>query len=173
MPAVGDSVTNLLIMISEGVTAVMILIRRPGPAMNTGYGWAIAIVGTCSPLLIVPGGAQWIPASVAVGMLCAGLLCSISAKIFLRRSFGIVPANRGVQREGPYRIVRHPIYMGYLLAQVGFFAAHASVANAVVYIICWTAMILRISAEEQMLGTDPSYGEYKKAVPYRLVPFVW
>jgi protein-S-isoprenylcysteine O-methyltransferase Ste14 len=173
VPTIGESVPNLLIMVSEGLTALMILIRRPGPAMNTGYGWAIAIIGTCAPLLIVPGGDTWIPSAATVGLMSFGLLCSISAKIFLRRSFGIVPANRGVQREGPYRVVRHPIYFGYLLAQIGFFCVNVSVVNAVVYAACWLAMVLRIRAEEEILGLDPAYAEYQSQVRCRLIPLVW
>jgi protein-S-isoprenylcysteine O-methyltransferase Ste14 len=173
VPVIDDSACNLLILVSEGLTALMILIRRPGPAMNTGYGWAIAIIGTCAPLLVSPGGDQWIAPAAAIGLMSFGLLCSISAKIFLRRSFGIVPANRGVQREGPYRVVRHPIYFGYLLAQIGFFCVNASVLNATVYSACWLAMVLRIRAEEEMLGLDPAYRDYQQAVRQRLIPFVW
>jgi protein-S-isoprenylcysteine O-methyltransferase Ste14 len=120
LPDVEAYTSNLLIMVSEGLTAVFILIRRPGPAVNTGYAWAIAIAGTCMPLMVSPGGLQVLPPVLPLAMMVAGLLCSISAKIFLRRSFGIVPANRGVQREGPYRFVRHPIYFGYLVTQLGF-----------------------------------------------------
>jgi protein-S-isoprenylcysteine O-methyltransferase Ste14 len=172
-PHIHESVCNLLIMISEGMTGLMILIRRPGPMMNTGYGWAIAVIGTFSPLLVVPGGVDWMPPAVAVGLMTSGLLCSISAKIFLRRSFGIVPANRGVQREGPYQIVRHPIYFGYLLAQLGFLSQSLSAFNLLVYGACWMAMILRIRAEEEVLSTSPEYGEYQRAVTKRLIPFVW
>jgi protein-S-isoprenylcysteine O-methyltransferase Ste14 len=141
--------------------------------MNTGYGWAIAIIGTCAPLLIAPGGDTWIPAAATVGLMSFGLLCSISAKIFLRRSFGIVPANRGVQREGPYRAVRHPIYFGYLLAQIGFFCVNVSVVNAVVYSACWLAMVLRIRAEEEILSLDPDYAAYQQTVRSRLIPGIW
>jgi protein-S-isoprenylcysteine O-methyltransferase Ste14 len=172
-PHIHESVCNLLIMISEGLTGVMIVIRRPGPMMNTGYGWAIAVIGTFSPLLIVPEGVDWVPPAVAVAFMTTGLLCSISAKIFLRRSFGIVPANRGIQCEGPYRIVRHPIYFGYLLAQIGFLSQSLSTYNALVYAACWMAMILRIKAEEDVLSTSPEYRDYQQAVTKRLIPFVW
>ncbi|MEA3000163.1 MAG: hypothetical protein QOH04_778 [Sphingomonadales bacterium] len=172
-PHIQESVCNLLIMISEGLTGLMILIRRPGPMMNTGYGWAIAVIGTFSPLLVVPEGVDWVPPAVAVAFMTTGLLCSISAKIFLRRSFGIVPANRGIQCEGPYRIVRHPIYFGYLLAQIGFLSQSLSTYNALVYAACWMAMVLRIKAEEEVLSTSPEYRDYQQAVTKRLIPFVW
>ncbi|MEA3032118.1 MAG: hypothetical protein QOH86_134 [Sphingomonadales bacterium] len=172
-PHIHESVCNLLIMISEGLTGVMILIRRPGPMMNTGYGWAIAVIGTFSPLLVVPEGVDWVPPAIAVAFMTTGLLCSISAKIFLRRSFGIVPANRGIQCEGPYRIVRHPIYFGYLLAQIGFLSQSLSTYNALVYLACWMAMVLRIKAEEEVLSTSPEYRDYRRLVTRRLIPFVW
>ena len=44
-----------------------------------------------------------------------GLAVVIVGKMTLGRSFGVVPANRGVVVGGPYRLVRHPIYTGYLI----------------------------------------------------------
>jgi protein-S-isoprenylcysteine O-methyltransferase Ste14 len=173
MPHVGDGPYNLLIMLSEGMTALCMVIRRSGPMATTAYAWAIAMVGTWSPLLVMPGGIQWLPESVATALMVGGLMCSISAKIFLRRSFGVVPANRGVQREGPYRAVRHPIYFGYLLTQAGYLATSFSGWNLLVYTACWLAMVLRIRAEEAVLGEDSAYRDYRRHVRYRLLPAIW
>jgi protein-S-isoprenylcysteine O-methyltransferase Ste14 len=173
MPRVGEGPYNLLIMVSEGMTALCIVIRRPGPMATTLYAWIVAMVGTWSPLLVMPGGEQWLPESVATAMMVAGLMCSISAKIFLRRSFGIVAANRGVQKEGPYRALRHPIYFGYLLTQAGYLSICYSGWNLLIYTACWLAMVLRIRAEEAVLGEDEAYREYKRHVRHRLIPAVW
>jgi protein-S-isoprenylcysteine O-methyltransferase Ste14 len=35
-----------------------------------------------------------------------------------------MPANRGVVSTGLYRLVRHPIYMGYLITHAAFVAAN-------------------------------------------------
>ena len=173
MPHVTDGPYNLLIMISESMTALFMVIRRPGPMATTPYAWVVAMVGTWSPLLVAPGEIHWLPEFVATAMMIAGLMCSISAKIFLRRSFGVVPANRGVQREGPYRALRHPIYFGYLLTQAGYLAYSYSGWNLLVYTACWLAMILRIRAEEAVLAEDEAYREYRKHVRYRLLPAIW
>ena len=173
IPHVGDGPYNLLIMVSEGMTALFMVIRRPGPMATTLYAWIIAMVGTWSPLLVMPGGIQFLPGPVATGMMVAGLMCSISAKIFLRRSFGIVAANRGVQRDGPYRAVRHPIYFGYLITQAGFLSISYSGWNLLVYTVCWLAMVLRIRAEEAVLAEDEAYREYRRHVRYRLLPAIW
>jgi protein-S-isoprenylcysteine O-methyltransferase Ste14 len=173
LPHYGESICYLLIMVSEGLTALMIVIRRPGTTLNTVYGWTLAVLGTFAPLLIAPTHAMLIPSSLAAGIMTVGLFCAISAKLFLRRSFGIVPANRGVEREGPYKLVRHPIYLGYMIANIGFLSANASLWNALVYASCWGAIVLRIRAEEEVLSTSPEYGVYRAAVRYRLIPFVW
>jgi hypothetical protein len=45
------------------------------------------------------------------------------------RSFGILPGNRGIVKEDPFRIVRHPIYAGWFLLTVGYFLAYPSWIN--------------------------------------------
>ena len=49
-----------------------------------------------------------------------GLLLVIAGKLSLGRSFGLMPANRGIVSTGLYRLVRHPIYLGYLITHVAF-----------------------------------------------------
>lgn len=173
LPHVHESICYLLIVVSEGLTALMILIRRPGRTMNTAYGWTLAVLGTFAPLLILPAGQVLIPAQVAAAIMTVGLFCSISAKIFLKRSFGIVPANRGIEREGPYKLVRHPIYLGYVIANIGFLSVNFSAWNALVYVSCWMAMVLRIRAEEEVLGSSPEYAAYSADVRHRLLPWIW
>ena len=53
-----------------------------------------------------------------------GLIVVIVGKMSLGRSFGLMPANRGIVSTGLYRVVRHPIYLGYLITHVGFVAAN-------------------------------------------------
>ena len=55
----------------------------------------------------------------------------IAGKLSLGRSFGLIPANRGVVSTGVYRFVRHPIYLGYLITHVGFVVANPTMWNVV------------------------------------------
>jgi protein-S-isoprenylcysteine O-methyltransferase Ste14 len=134
------------------------------------YAWAIAIIGTCAPLLVRPVDGGLIPIWWAALLMTFGLFVSLSAKLFLRRSFGIVAACRGVRREGPYRLVRHPMYTGYFVTQSGFLLANPSLLNAGVYAIAWGMLLLRIREEEEMLSRDAAYRDYVAAVRYRLLP---
>lgn len=172
-PAIGSGACNILIAVSEGLGALLILTRRPGAVVGTAYAWAISIGGTCAPLLVAPGGLRLIDGTAPLVLMAIGLAFSISAKAFLRRSFGILPANRGVRREGPYRIVRHPMYAGYALTHIGFLVSSFELRNLAAYALCWTAMILRIRAEEAFLSEDPAYRAYRGAVRHRLIPGIW
>jgi protein-S-isoprenylcysteine O-methyltransferase Ste14 len=172
-PMIPSGACNILIAVSEGLSAILILARRPGAMVVTPYAWAIAIVGTCAPLLIVPGGTPLVGGNAPAMLMAVGLAFSISAKAFLRRSFGILPANRGVQRTGPYRLVRHPMYAGYVLTHAGFLISSFCLRNLLAYAFCWVAMVLRIRAEEAILARDPAYRDYQGEVRRRLIPFVW
>ena len=172
-PMIASGACNILIAVSEGLSAILILTRRPGAMVATPYAWAISITGTCAPLLVVAGGAELIGGTPPLMMMAAGLAFSISAKAFLQRSFGILPANRGVRRGGPYRLVRHPMYLGYALTHAGFLISSFCLRNLLAYAFCWTAMVLRIRAEEAILSRDPDYRDYQRDVRHRLIPFLW
>lgn len=174
LPSVADQPYNLLILISETVTALLVLIRRPGPMATSLYAWAIAIVGTCAPLLVLPTpGGTLVPVAVAASMMTTGLLISLLAKAFLRRSFGIVAACRGVRRGGPYQLVRHPMYSGYVVTQLGFLLLNPSFWNAAVYALAWTTLVMRIGEEEKFLSQDALYRDYQADVRYRLIPGIY
>lgn len=161
---------NILLMVSESLPVLMLLLRTPGQIATTWYAWTIAFIGTFGPLLVVPATGAIEPVYVAGLLMAAGLLISIAAKICLNRSFGIVAANRGVKRTGPYRLVRHPMYFGYLLTHIGFLLLNPALWNLAVYAVTWSAILLRIPAEERFLGRDPAYRSYAARVRYRLIP---
>lgn len=164
-----------LILASEGAVALFVLIRRPTSAISVRLGdWLLATTATAAPLLIMPV-SDSPSALVAPGVLLvfAGMAFQLSAKLVLRRSFGIAPANRGLKVNGPYRLVRHPMYAGYLASHVGMFMLMPSVFNLAIYAIGWWAQILRIQAEERLLSQDEGYRSFRRKVRYRLVPGVF
>jgi protein-S-isoprenylcysteine O-methyltransferase Ste14 len=164
-----------LLLVAEFAVLVFVLIRRPTEAISVRLGdWLLAITATCAPLLVQPGVDLWPQiAALGVGLVVLGNAGQIWAKLFLRRSFGIAPANRGVKRDGPYRFVRHPMYAGYLIAHIGVMVLMPSLFNLAIYTVGWWAQILRLKAEEDLLGQDPAYAEYMAQVRWRLVPGVF
>ena len=169
------SYSTILLVLAETITIVLILIARKPKTINL-YPWPVffAGAGTFHILFVeFSYGSSLIPIAAAQVIQTVGVLFQIGAKLSLGRSFGIVPANRGVKRAGFYRIVRHPIYLGYLICHVGFFLQTVSLQNAIVYFALYCCQILRIHYEEQELSRDPLYLEYKSATRWRLVPFIY
>ncbi|MBS0265194.1 MAG: isoprenylcysteine carboxylmethyltransferase family protein [Planctomycetes bacterium] len=168
--------TNLLLLPSEGLVVVLLLIRRPTTQISRDAGdWALALAATMVPLMVQPVAqtpALISPLIPALLYLC-GMIIQLHAKWILGRSFGCVPAHRGLKQAGPYRIVRHPIYAGYLLAHVAFLMMNPSAWNALVYLLAYALQIPRLLIEERLLAQDPEYQKYQMAVRYRLIPGVY
>lgn len=91
----------------------------------------------------------------------------------LGRSFAVFPGARALVTHGPYRVVRHPAYLGEMImvgacggAAFGPWGALGVVATALV-------LAPRILAEEQLLEGLPEHEAFCTQTPWRLVPGVW
>ncbi|MBC2651901.1 isoprenylcysteine carboxylmethyltransferase family protein [Novosphingobium flavum] len=163
---------SVLLLISETAVAVFTLIRRPTEKLSMALGdWLLAMTATCAGLLVLPG-VPPLPLLVPLGVFLAVVGNGIQAwaKLTLRRSFGVAPANRGIKISGPYRFVRHPMYAGYALVHMAVMILMFHPMNIVIYAIGWWAQILRLLAEERLLSQDPAYAEYMQVVRWRLIP---
>ena len=166
-----------LILVAETAVVIFVLVRRPTEAISLRPSdWLLAIIATFAPLLIQPADT---PAALhaliplGVGLAVVGNLVQLAAKMFLRRSFGIAPANRGIKTGGMYKLVRHPMYAGYLLVHIGILLLMPTVFNFVIYAIGWSAQILRLLAEERLLSEDPIYRALCAKTRWRLIPGVF
>src|SRR4029077_15996096 len=105
----------LPIVVQEALLVVLFCARRPSRDTSVRVvDWAAGIVGTFLPLFLRPtvpaGRFAWIGEPVQV----IGVSSAVAALVFLGRSIGLVPANRGVKVSGAYGLVRHPMYAAYL-----------------------------------------------------------
>jgi protein-S-isoprenylcysteine O-methyltransferase Ste14 len=162
---------NIILLGSESAVLVFVLLRRStADITKSPLDWVLGFAGTTIPLLVVPSGQPLVGSFAIVVLMLGGAALQITAKLFLRRSFGVVAANRGVMVGGPYRIVRHPMYAGYMLTQVGFLLANPTHWNLAVYSLAWAAQLGRILVEERLLLNDTAYRDLVARVPYRLIP---
>lgn len=157
----------------ETVVAVMFLVRR-APMETSGrvVAWVATVVGTFGPLLIRPtdesGGA-----GAALVLQLGGAVFTVISLLAIGRSFGLVAANRGVRTRGPYGLVRHPVYLGYLVTILGYLLENPSLRNLAVVTGATVAQLVRISCEEEVLVRDKVYSDYRTRVRYRLIPYVY
>jgi protein-S-isoprenylcysteine O-methyltransferase Ste14 len=162
---------NVLLLVSDGIVVVMMVLRRRTEAVSQlPMDWLLALAATAAPLMAMGGGHALVSDPVGYSMMACGLFLSLYAKAALWRSFGLVAANRGVKSSGPYRFVRHPMYLGYAITQVGFVLLNPVWPNIALYGSAFVLQIMRLRAEEGLLSQDPAYAAYMTCTRFRLVP---
>ena len=168
-------VTGLLLVASESLVVVLTIARRRAQLVDRSA--AAAVVTTVSlaaaALLRASQTGSLMPDVMTAMISAVGLGLVVVGKIALGRSFGVAPANRGVVVRGPYTLVRHPIYTGYLVTHVGFLVANPTPWNASVLLLADTALIVRALMEERVLSADATYQQYCRRVGWHLVPGVF
>jgi hypothetical protein len=168
-------VTGLLLLTSESLVVVLTIVRRRAAVIDSSAKAAtVTMVSVAGPwMLRTADAAALMPDPMTSMISAAGLAIVVASKIVLGRSFGLVPANRGVVVRGPYGIVRHPIYLGYLVSHVAFFLSQPTIWNATVILVGDGTLIARALMEERVLSRDAAYTSYCRRVSWHLVPGVF
>jgi protein-S-isoprenylcysteine O-methyltransferase Ste14 len=87
-----------------------------------------------------------------------------------------IQSDRGhsVCRSGPYRFVRHPGYVGFILQSLSVPFLLGSLWALVPGITAAALMGIRTSLEDRTLQAElPGYQEYVREVRHRLIPAIW
>ena len=151
------------------------MVRRRAPVREASLPRRLAAWGAA----LLPWGAGLFPSPSAPLSLRAagdalqllGVLLAMWAMISLGEAFGIAPADRGLVAErGPYRLIRHPMYAGEILAFAGWLLERPSAEGAALLLACLLLAVLRIRWEEEVIE---GYDGYARRVRWRLVPFIW
>ena len=154
------------------LSLVLFAIRERASSFSSRISdYLYAILGLGSPLLFQP--ASSIALILGEFLEVIGSVLVLSAFLSLNRSFGLGPENRGIKTAGAYKVLRHPMYSGYMLAEVGFLLDNFSPYNFLILAVSILFLLLRLRAEERLLLKDPSYKKYARTVRWRLVPFIF
>ena len=154
------------------------LTRRPPQVQDRSLGSAAAVIVSYGYpyaqviyLNWIPGNPGWPEAGFVLVTLSTVL--SLVSLLTLGRLFGVRPALRGLMTKGPYRIVRHPMYLSYVISDIGYNLQEWSPVTVLLVIAGWGSLIYRIHAEERVLALDAGWPAYKGLVRYRLIPGIW
>ena len=102
-----------------------------------------------------------------------GAVLSFVSLLTLGKRFGVRPALRGLTTRGPYRFVRHPMYLAYMIGDIGYNLQEWNFGTILLSLIGWASLLYRIQAEERIISKDGGWSHYAADVPYRLAPGLW
>jgi len=160
------SILAWLYAIHNGLLAFFYTRRKPARNYDRSGLW-LGMIAAFLPFKITNNQVHWtllVPALAGYALILWSLLT-------LGPRFGIAPADRGLTARGPYRFLRHPMYLGELMFRLVIILASPQVVSAIllsmtlVFIQCW-----RILREEKMIA---GYACYTRLVPWRLIPGLW
>jgi protein-S-isoprenylcysteine O-methyltransferase Ste14 len=140
-------------------------------------GWLLSDGGRIWPPLRAPFVSRtdtifWI----AAGITAAGLLFTIWARRHLGRNWSgsvTIKTDHELITTGPYRVTRHPIYTGLLVAFAGNALVVAEVRGLIAFGIAFAALWRKLRLEEQYMREHfgQTYIEYSQKVA-AVVPFL-
>ena len=104
-------------------------------------------------------------------IVIVGTLWTIWSLAFLGRCFGLFPEVRGLVQRGPYRLVRHPVYLGELISAVGMLVAKPHPLIVLIFVVFVALQYGRTIYEERALSAafPEAYPSYAQRVG-RLIP---
>jgi protein-S-isoprenylcysteine O-methyltransferase Ste14 len=161
----------------ELAVGVTFLVRGRARRTLTGLGPRVAAytAGFIVPIFVraaLEWRPEWLAATpslalrnVGGGLWLAGLVIGFWPLWCLRRSFSIEPAARELVATGPYMFARHPIYAAHLVGYAGSLMLHATPPFALVMLVWFVALRVRIGYEERVLTEAfPEYASYRQRV---------
>jgi protein-S-isoprenylcysteine O-methyltransferase Ste14 len=129
-------------------------------------------------LVLNAAGDLWAGAGIAIYAVSAALfLAAIEAArdAPMTRTFVYEPRCQTILTTGPYRWLRHPIYLAYSLAWLAAPIATHNLVLALTAVAMITCYVLSAREEERLLAAGPRGDEYRawQARTWRLLPFVY
>jgi len=125
-------------------------------------------------LPLIPGG--WTRYCYAVLLIVLGLAFSIWARVVLGTNWsGVVTlkVDHQLVDRGPYRLIRHPIYTGVLIALLGSGLAAGQVRGLLAFLIALVAIWLKSRIEERWMLREfgDRYAAYRRT-SWALLPYL-
>jgi protein-S-isoprenylcysteine O-methyltransferase Ste14 len=167
-PLLSLLVTALSALYMTIIVFILAAAGRPLARYETLMPNLSAVVGGFGVYLfgvLEPAETRLLGVYIPLALLAAGAAIVLWALWYLRRAFSIVPQARAVVENGPYRYIRHPMYVGNMLTIAGLGLIISTPSAVFLSIICLALQVARARYEDHLLAsTFDEYGAYMSRV---------
>jgi protein-S-isoprenylcysteine O-methyltransferase Ste14 len=174
----------LSLLFAAAVAFIYIVRQPPRQAIHSPLAFVVSMYASFGLLAIPPIGRLLAARPIATDsgivltlsnlLVASGIGFSVYALTYLRLNFSILPEARSLVRGGPYRLVRHPVYLGEILSGLGIVLAMPSVIASTVWASFVVAQMIRIGFEEEVLAAQiPEYGDFMRTTRRRVIPLLY
>jgi protein-S-isoprenylcysteine O-methyltransferase Ste14 len=165
---------RLAVILFLTLIAFVIIVRLRPVAKSAGIApRLVALVGTCMPsfMTLLPRNPDSLAVNIASLLLIAlGFALAVYAFSYLNRSASIMPEARRLVTGGPYRWLRHPVYLFEEIGVIGLALPFASIWALLWLLVHAACQLQRMKNEERVLrGAFPDYDGYARNTA-RLIP---
>lgn len=157
---------------------VVFLVSRRPPVNKAPGLWPrlVAWIGLLAPLALALIPRASLGQTEAIGsalLVFAGTLAGVWAVTHLGRAFSFFPQARTLVTSGPYRFVRHPLYLAELAIVAGLAIERSQPWSSIIFVLTVVSQVPRMHYEERVLSESfPEYVDYMHQT-YRLVPGIY
>ena len=138
----------------------------------------IGVIHALALLVLDSAGDGWTIAGIA--MYASSLSLFLSAleaarRVPLTRTFVYTPKCDTILTNGPYRIIRHPIYLSYSLCWLAAPVATHNIVLGVTALCMIACYVISAIEEERILATGPRADDYAvlRKRTWRMIPFLY
>jgi len=174
----GLRIVNQSMAITFFVVQIALFALRPAARLKSqGLVPRVAAIFTVAASLLyfyapVARPDDFVQVLAAIFGIC-GLSLAIYSLRWLGRSFSILPEARTLVTGGPYRIVRHPLYVAEALSTLGITLQLRQPLGILIAAAIFLGQFARMGFEEEVLERSfPEYAQYRKRT-FRLIPYVY
>ncbi len=164
-----------VLLVAYNLLLVVLLIARTDAKAKSRLALPriAAYVGTFGPFLLAFADSSQVTRGLAllgVSLQAAGMAFVLYSLATLRRSFGVAPQVRTLVRRGPYRLIRHPLYVGEVVTLTGAILVGPSWQKVVILAVTVAIQVYRAINEERLMSQhDVEYARYMTTTK-RFVP---
>ena len=172
-----DVVSRSSTILFLGLLSILFIIRlNPIKKASGLLPRVLAVAGTFSmvQVTVFPRANLSLTQTVIASLLSlVGTSLSVFALAHLGRSFSVMAEARRLVTSGPYRLVRHPLYVFEAVASLGIMLQFFSFYSVLIYLAHCFLQFQRMKNEEAVLeGVFPEYQTYKLKTA-RVIPGIY